>query len=215
MKIELLSVMILAGGKEAELLVELSEDGQSDRRRFTVPKAVFDGLGLCEGEITRDDMSDIMEADERYRAIKKAFDIIAFGKNSKKMLSDKLRHRGFDPEIAEDVAEYMEAHGYINEGSDAEREVDLCLKKLWGSRRILMHLHQRGFDASAIDSAKKYMESIDFVDVCVRLVREKYTTLPKIEAERQKVISALVRHGFSINEIKAAAKIIEYYKLPE
>ncbi len=215
MKIELVGVTILAGGKEAELLVELSQDGQSDRRRFIMPRSVFDGLELCEGEISREDMGDILEADERYRAIKKAFDIIAFGKNSKKMLADKLRHRGFNPEIAEDVAEYMEAHGYINEGSDAEREVDLCVKKLWGSRRILMHLHQKGFDNSAIESAKKYMETIDFVDVCVKLVREKYTTLPKIEAERQKVISALVRHGFSINEIKAAAKIIEYYRLPE
>ena len=77
-----------------------------------------------------------------------------------------------------------------------------------------MHLHEKGYDSDAINAAKEYMETLDFVDVCVKCVRAKYKTLPKDEAERKKVISALIRHGFSMNEIKAAAKIIEYYRLP-
>ena len=155
-----------------------------------------------------------MDADERYRALRRAFDIIAYGRNSTKVLADKLRHRGFSPEVCRDIAEYMRDNGYIDEDEDASREVDVCVRKLWGPRRILMHLHEKGYDQSAINVAKEYMETLDFVDVCVKCVRAKYKTLPKDEAERKKIISALIRHGFSMNEIKAAAKIIEYYRLP-
>ena len=214
MTINLLSILVYNEGKEVQLEVELRQNQNSDRRIFKMPYSIFKSLGLSEGEITREDMTEIMDADERYKALKRAFDIISYGRNSKKVLEDKLRKRGFSAEISADIAEYMKNHGYIDEDDDAVREVELCVKKMWGSRRILMHLHEKRYEVSAINSAKKYMESIDFVDVCVKLVREKYGTLPKDDAERQKIISALIRHGFSMNEIKSAAKIIEYYRLP-
>ena len=214
MTIELLSVFVQNEGKEVQLEIELRQGENSDRRIFKMPKSIFESIGVCEGEITRESMTEIMDADERYKALKRAFDIISYGRNSKKVLEDKLRHRGFSPEICHDIAEYMKNHGYIDEDEDANREVDLCVKKLWGSRRILMHLHQKGYDSSTINAAKEYMDTIDFVDVCVKLVHTKYRTLPKEESERQKVIAAIIRHGFSMSEIKAAAKIIEYYRLP-
>ena len=214
MTIELVSVFAQNEGKEVQLEVELRQGENSDRRIFKMPRSIFESLGISEGEITREDMTDIMDADERYKALKRAFDIIAYGRNSRKVLEDKLRHRGFSPKISHDIAEYMKNHGYIDEDEDAVREVDICARKLWGSRRILMHLHQKGYDSEIINAAKKYMETIDFVDVCVKLIREKYGTMPKEDAERQKVISAIIRYGFSMNEIKAATKIIEYYRLP-
>lgn len=214
MTINLVGVLIFNEGKEVRLEVELREGEQSDKRSFTMPYVIFERMGICEGEITREDVSEIMDADERYKALKKAFDILAYGRNSAKVLEDKLRHRGFKPVIAHDIANYMRDNGYIDESDDAKREVDLCVNKMWGGRRILMHLHEKGFERKAIDAAKEYMETINFVDVCVKLVRTKYKTLPKDNAERQKIIAAIVRHGFSMTEIKAAAKIIEYYRLP-
>ena len=214
MIIELVSVIVLNEGKEVQLEVELRQGENSDRRCFRMPRTIFESFNISEGEITREDVEAIVDADERYKALKKAFDILAFGRNSKKVLEDKLRHRGFSAEISRDIAEYMKNHGYIDESEDAVREVDLCIRKYWGSRRILMHLNQKGYDSETINSAKEYMQTIDFVDVCVKLIRDKYKTLPKDESERQKVISAVIRHGFSFNEVKAAAKIIEYYRLP-
>ena len=184
MTIELVSVFVLNEGREVQLEVELRQGENSDRRSFKMPRSIFESLGISEGEITREDMTEIMDADERYKALKRAFDIIAYGRNSRKVLEDKLRHRGFSPQIARDIAEYMKNHGYIDEDEDATREVDVCVRKLWGSRRILMHLHQKGYDSETINAAKKYMDTIDFVDVCVKLVREKYKTLPKDDAER-------------------------------
>ena len=158
MIIELVSVLVLNEGKEVSLEVELRQGESSDRRTFKMPRSIFESFGISEGEITRENVSDIMDADERYRALKRAFDILAYGRNSKKTLEDKLRHRGFSAKISHDIAEYMKNNGYIDEGEDAVREVDICLRKLWGSRRILMHLHQRGYDNDVINSAKEYMQ---------------------------------------------------------
>jgi len=131
-----------------------------------------------------------------------------------KTLVDKLRHRGFSDEVAEYAASYMQKNGYLKENNDAEREAECCVEKLWGKKRIMMHLHQKGYDGEAFAAAMAYLETVDFVELCVKLIRQKYRTLPKDEKERQKVIAGLVRHGYTFSEIKDAAKIVEYYELP-
>ena len=59
-----------------------------------------------------------------------------------------------------------------------------------------------------------YLGTVDFVEQCVKLIRQKYRTLPKDEQERQKVIAGLVRQGYTFSEIKDASKIVEHYELP-
>ena len=76
MTIELLSVFVQNEGKEVQLEIELRQGENSDRRIFKMPKSIFESIGVCEGEITRESMTEIMDADERYKALKRAFDII-------------------------------------------------------------------------------------------------------------------------------------------
>lgn len=216
MTIELTGAILEREGKDVSLTVELREGEKCDSRVFLLPRAIFEGLGLSEppAALSEESFYELEYADEQYRAIRKAFDILAYGRNSAKTLAAKLRGRGFSAEIAEDAANYMLTHGYIKEDDDAIREAELCFRKLWGSRRILMHLHEKRFDDAAISAAREYLGTLDFVDNCVKLIRSKYGTLPKEEKEHQRVISGLVRQGYSITEIKAAAKIVEYYRLP-
>jgi regulatory protein len=216
MIIELTSGAIINEGREVFLHVEIREGDKCERKEFTLPRGIFDALELPTppAEIDREKVFEIMSADEQYRAIKKAFDILAFGRNSVKTLTDKLRHRGFSDEIAAETAAYMERNGYIKENGDAEREAECCVNKLWGKKRIMMHLHQKGYDGEAFAAAMAYLETVDFVELCVKLIRQKYRTLPKDEKERQKVIAGLVRHGYTFSEIKDAAKIVEHYQLP-
>lgn len=216
MIIEFVSGAIINEGKEVFLTVELREGDKSQKKTFTLPRAIYEGLDLPAppSEITRENVYEIMSADEQYRAIKKAFDILAYGRNSVRSLTDKLRHRGFSDEVATDTAEYMKRNGYLKEENDAEREAECCVAKLWGKKRIMMQLHQKGYDGESFEAAMAYLETVDFVDLCVKLIRQKYRTLPKDEGERQKVISGLVRYGYTFSEIKEAAKIVEYYRLP-
>lgn len=214
MIIELRRVLTQNEGREVQVEIELREGEKRDARSFLLPAAIFEKLGISEGEITREDVMEIMDAEERYRALKRAFDILAYGRNSTKTLADKLRHRGFKPEICQDIAGYMRDNGYIDESEDVEREIELCLRKNWGGRRILMHLHEKGYNSDAMQIAKERLAEIDFTDVCVKCIREKFRTLPKDEGERKKIISVLIRYGFSMTDIKEAAKIVEYYRLP-
>ena len=209
MKIEIVSCLLVHEGKEVEITVETSEVYKMNTYRYTLSREAWVRLGLAEGEISREDMKELLYEEEKYRATKKAFDILAFGRNSARTLALKLRHRNFSPRIADEVSELLKEKGYIREDEDVVREAEACVKKHWGMRRILMHLHQKGYDNDAIGVAKEYLSEVDFVEVCAELIREEFGTLPKDEKERNRVIASVVRYGYSMTEIKNAAKLIE------
>ena len=214
MKIELISTLMVNEGKEVELVIETSEVYKMNTYRYTISREAYERLGLDAGELTREDVKALQYEEEKYRATKKAFDILAYGRNSVRTLALKLRHRNFSPSICEEVAALLRDKGYIREDEDVVREAEGCVQKHWGMRRILMHLHEKGYDNSAIGVAKEYLAEVDFVEHCVLLIREKYGTIPKEDSERNKIMASLVRYGYSTTEIKNAAKVIERY-VPE
>ena len=209
MKIELVSSLLVHEGKEVEITVETSEVYKMNTYRYTLSREAWERLALAEGEISREDMKALLYEEEKYRATKKAFDILAFGRNSARTLALKLRHRNFSPRVCDEVAALLKEKGYIREDEDVVREAEACVNKYWGMRRILMHLHQKGYDNDAIGVAKEYLAEVDFVELCADLIRKEFGTLPKEEAERNRVIASVVRYGYSMTEIKNAAKLIE------
>ena len=209
MKIELVSHLLVREGKEVEVTVETSEVYKMNTYRYTLPREAWERLGIREGEISREDTKALLYEEEKYRATKKAFDILAFGRNSARTLALKLRHRNFSPKICDEVAELLKEKGYIREDEDVVHEAESCVAKHWGMRRILMHLHQKGYDSDAMNVAKEYLAEVDFAEVCAELIRKEFGTLPKDETERNRVIAAVVRYGYSMTEIKNAAKLIE------
>lgn len=211
MKIEIVSSLAVHEGREVELVIETSEVYKMNTYRYTISREAYDRLGLADGEISREDMKALSYEEEKYRATKKAFDILAFGRNSARTLALKLRHRNFSPRICDEVVELLKEKGYIREDEDVIREAEGCVEKCWGMRRILMYLHEKGYDNNAITVAREYLSEVDFIDTCVQLIRSKFGTLPKEESERNKVISALIRYGYSTTEIKNAAKVVEHY----
>ena len=211
MKIEITSSLLVNEGKEIELVIETSEVYKMNTYRYTLPREAYARLGLAEGEISREDMKALLHEEEKYRATKKAFDILAFGRNSGRTLALKLRHRNFSPRVCAEGAEMLKEKGYIREDEDVIREAESCVDKRWGLRRILMYLHEKGYDNNAIGLAREYLAEVDFADTCAQLIRSKYGSLPKEESERQKIVSALIRYGYSTTEIKNAAKIVDRY----
>ena len=211
MKIEIVSHLSVSDGKEIELVIETGEVYKMNTYRYTLARETYQRLGCPEGEITLEDMKLLSYEEEKYRATKKAFDILAFGRNSARTLALKLRHRNFSPRVCDEVAEMLKQKGYIREDEDVVREAEACVDKYWGMRRILMHLHEKGYDNSAIGTAREYLAEVDFPALCAKLIRDKYRLLPRDEAERQKIFAALVRYGYSTTEIRKAALIADRY----
>ena len=77
MKIEIVGCVLVNCGKEVELAVQTSEVYKMNTYRFTLAREVWERFGLSEGEIDRDTLKALAYEDEKYRATKKAFDILA------------------------------------------------------------------------------------------------------------------------------------------
>ena len=211
MKIEITSSLAVNEGREFDLVVETSEVYKMNTYRYTVSREAYERLGSPVGEISRETMKDLLYEEEKYRATKKAFDILAFGRNSVRTLALKLRHRNFSPRVCDEVAEMLKEKGYIREDEDVILDAEACINKLWGMRRTLMYLHDKGYDNEALSVAREFLSEVDFVELCAELIRKQYGHLPKENADRQKIVSALLRYGYSTTEIRKAALITDRY----
>ena len=199
--------------EDAELYVELSSGENAERSKFTVSAEMFFELGFSvnftgEQELSREKYEEIAAFSERHSAVKRGLSILSFGDNTKKGLAGKLRTKGFSRESAEYAAEYLAEAGYINEAESAVMLArDMAEKKLYGARRIAAALLEKGFSKEAIDAAADETD-VDFAEICAKRIskmggRELFAE----KATKQKTVAALLRYGFSNDDIKEALKM--------
>jgi len=212
MKILLCKVNPVSGGEEAELYVEISSGEHFERNKFTVSAEMFFELGFSvnfagEQELSREKYEEITLFSERHAAVKRGLSILSFGDNTKKGLAGKLRTKGFSREAAEYAAEYLAEAGYINEAASAELLVhDMAEKKLYGARRISTALFEKGFSKEAVHAAMGSVE-VDFSVICrKRIEKMGGRELFAAKETKQKAVAALLRYGFSYDDIKEALK---------
>ena len=71
--------------------------------------------------------------DDYKRTVKAAFNVLAYGDNTARMLEEKLKNKGFSQESIEFSVNYMRQRGYINEMRYLRRLVDqLANQKYYG-----------------------------------------------------------------------------------
>lgn len=213
MKILLYKVNPISGGEETELYVEISSGENFERNKFTVSAEMFFELGFSanfsgEKELPREKYDEITALAQRHAAVKRGLAILSFGDNTKKGLAGKLRTKGFSREASEEAAEYLASAGYINEAESAKLLArDMAEKKLYGARRIAAALFEKGFCREAIDAAAEEVD-VDFAEICAkRIAKMGGRELFASKETKQKAVAALLRYGFSYDDIKEALKI--------
>ena len=213
MKILLYKVNPISGGEETELYVEIASGEHFERNKFTVSAEMFFELGFSvnfsgEKELSREKYEEIGSLAEKHAAVKRGLSILSFGDNTKRGLTAKLRKKGFSREAAEEAAEYLAAAGYINEAESAKLLArDMAEKKLYGARRIAAALMEKGFSREAISIAAEETE-VDFAEICrKRIEKMGGRELFAAKETKQKALAALMRYGFSYDDIKEALKI--------
>ena len=180
-----------------------------EERRLVLTTEQYCDLKPCRGVICEELFEKLEEADRLCAALRNGENILSFGANSVQMLSQKLMRRGFDREVARTAAHRLEDMGLIDEGRDLRRELEKCLRKLWGARRIQAHLWGRGFAAEAMAELPGLLAEVDFETNCTALIRKHYVGVPTDDGERRRMIASLSRYGYTISEIRAAIKSIE------
>lgn len=182
---------------------------ETENKLFSFFKELVETLPIENSEIDEDGYCKLEAAAEVTSAVKKGLTVLSFGSNSEAMLVLKLRRRGVKREYAEQAAAYLKKHGYINESGDAEREVERCLRKHWGLIRILAHLKSKGYDEQTVTVAEEMLSNEDFSAHCAKLISLNYSELPIDIKEKRKMISSLVRYGYTMSEIENAIDLVK------
>ena len=211
MKIEVISVSAVSEGAEMIISVSISnEDNKTEKRKFLIFTEQYLELGIRKGQVIDEETFDkIEELSKKCRAIRKGVDLLSYSASSKVRLAHRLRSKGIDKESAENAAEHLEKMGIINEEADVERQIALCLKKLWGKRRIYRELCAKGYDRTLVEAEISKIDGEILVQNCVACFRKNHKILPEDPEVRKKIVASLVRYGYTFSEIKEAFRIIQ------
>lgn len=201
-------------GEEISLSLEIIDEKGLRRENFSIAAQYFAEISLPsfsdeKTEISEEKYHDIRFLDLQTQAIRKGLRLLEYSFNTKKNLRGKLIHRGFPAETADAAIEFFAENGYIDEQGQAEMLAEeLAEKKKYGKNRIKTELFTKGFDADVI---KITLENADIDYACLCAERIKAMGGRDIFSEpkqKQKAVAALLRYGYSYDDIREALKMI-------
>ena len=194
----------------AEMLVQLLlENGEhQEQKSLVITTEQYCEFNLTRGPITEELYEQIEEAAELCCALRSGESLLSYGANSVQALTRKLVGKGYNREVAAVAAERLAGYGLIDEERDMKREVEKCLRKLWGSKRISAHLWSKGYAAETMQGLTELLEDVDFSQNCADLIRKHYGEVPTDADEHRRMIASLSRYGYSIGEIREAIRLL-------
>lgn len=195
-------------GAEMVLTLQISENGKAESCKLVIPTEVYCEKKIRRGEISAQTFCELQILSRRFDAIRCGENLLAFGPNTEQTLIRKIMRHGFTRDEAEQAAEILQKRGLIREDQDLRREVEKCLRKLWGKRRILFHLRSKGFADETLAALPELLKSVDFSEQCAQLIEKHYGELPTDRDERDRMFASLCRYGYSLDEIKDALQIL-------
>ncbi|MCQ2354363.1 MAG: recombination regulator RecX [Clostridia bacterium] len=178
--------------------------GNAERRSLLLLPEQYRELKIRKGIITEEKFDEAQAASRICMAVRKGRYLLSFGANSSENLRRKLRQRGFSADESAKAAEIIESEGAIDERRDALREAELRVRRGEGRRLVIAHLRSKGYNDGAVRDAEAYLDKVDFAEICRKVIKKKYGSLPEDPDERRKCISALMRRGFTSWEIRDA-----------
>ena len=182
---------------------------KNDKRYMIITERCYRELELRKGRMTHAQFEEAENDANICDAYRRGIRMLEYGAKSKSVVAYRLREKGFSIRIADMAAERLEDDGYINEPEDATRIAELCVRRLWGCRKIMAHLYNIGYRGEALDTAEDMLRTVSFSEVCARYIEKKYKVFPKDKKEAEKVAAALMRYGYTAADIKEARKILK------
>lgn len=213
----ILRVTAAEGGANDGLLtvtVELSgEDGSRRQQDILLSVEQYAELGLHPGGISPEETERLMTAGQLCHAIRRGLALLEYGDMSARTLTAKLTRRDIPREIAEEAARWLADRGYLQEESAALSRAVEGARKGWGLRRIRQDLLAHGYPTPSVEAALGALSDpddpafVDFYDTCLTQLRRRLgrdTPPPTDRAAREKLTAALLRQGFSMDEVREA-----------
>ncbi len=198
------SVRATDGGRHLVLAIECCDGGEALRETLTLCTARLTATP-CVGVIDAETLSYYRREHQVARALAMGLRSLSAADCSKEELRRKLRAKGVARDVADEVIEELERRGLFREVEAGIREAERGMAKLWGYRRIMLHMQSKGYSNEALGAAHHLVLSQDGTARCRRLLQKRHITcLPADKREADKIIAMLMRYGYNTKEIKAA-----------
>lgn len=144
---------------------------------------------------------------EKNLLLEKAVSLLNYRAHSRKELADKLKQKtGCGEAELNNVLDRLEELGFLNDRTYAASVVRSCSRKGYGAQRARSELSRRGIPKELWEEAMAEMPETDAA--LERLIRSKLRD-PSDRDEVRKVTSAMVRRGFSWDEIRRAIENVQ------
>lgn len=194
----------------AEILVGvlLESGGNKEQKNLPLTAEQYYEIKPTKGVISEETYERLEEASRLCQALRCGENLLSYGSNSAQTLARKLTQRGYPREVAQTAAARLCDMGLIDERRDVRREVEKCLRKLWGSKRISAHLWSRGFAPESMEDLPSILGEVDFAENCAALIRKHYAEIPEDPGDFRRMTASLARYGYSIGEIKEALLLL-------
>ena len=178
------------------------EDGSILRvsRNQIADFALYAGRELSEEEADR-----LLEAIENENFRSYALRVVTETPKSRNMLLKLLGEKNCQPERAEEIADWLEDIGLLNDGRYAADVVELYARKGYGQRKIRDELYRRGVPRELWDEALEQIEDEDSASAIDAFLEKKLKGDHDPKAIKR-ASDALARRGFSWSEISDALR---------
>jgi len=135
----------------------------------------------------------------------KALDLLARREESRFTMQQKLYKREYNPELIEAILEKLENKGYLSDRRFAEEWVRTRLvSRFEGPPFLVASLKQKGIeDSLARDVVEAAVKEVGYDQLLLKALQK---ALKKSNITQDKVVSTLLRKGFSYGRIKAVIK---------
>ncbi len=133
-----------------------------------------------------------------------SMDILSRKPLCRKMLTDKLKEKGYDLDVIDEVANELVSIGILDDYSYAVLFAEYAKEKCWGERRFKYELSQKGVENKIINLVADEFDFCD-ADEILELLKQKYKgqDFNNIKV-KQKVSRFLAARGFDFSVINEA-----------
>lgn len=179
---------------------------------FVLYKGELSSYQIKEGaEISQVDYEEITKTLLPKRATKRAMNLLKERSYTKMQLVQKLKNNYYLDEYIEAAISYVESYGYIDDLLYASDFIAYRSSQL-SKRQIEQKLLQKGIESRIIEQAfEGFYEDGNIVEeekqIRSFLEKKQYMLLDD-EKKKQKLISSLLRKGFSLELIKKVSRTL-------
>ena len=146
------------------------------------------------------------------RARNSAYRYLTIRPRSRAEVEQKLRDRGFPPEVVSSVIDHLLRLGYLNDEQFARQwAAGRVRSRGFGRRRIEQELRQKGIGRDIIrDTLTALFEDASELDVARREAERKLRTLSRFEPEvrKRRLAGFLERKGFPSEIIRSIVRTV-------